>query len=55
MCDSTGTTDPTTCNTGDGDCACKTGYTGLKCDSCEAVAYYRSAGSCLGKEHTFGS
>ena len=52
MCDSTGTTDPTTCSAGDGDCACNPGYTGLKCDTCEAVAYYSSAGSCQRMEHT---
>ena len=31
-----------------GNCTCKTGYTGDKCDSCESD-YYKSGSNCTGK------
>ena len=44
-CDSVGTQTNSTCDSYSGKCKCKTGYTGDKCDQCDAGYFSTKKGS----------
>ena len=48
-CDPVGTLLGTTCDS-EGECQCKDGYTGDKCDQCEPGFYTEDGETCLGSQ-----